>query len=464
MPDLPLYFFAFIVLIGVLIVVHEFGHFIVARYCGVKVLRFSVGFGKVLWSRRFGKDQTELTLCVLPLGGYVRMLDEREMEEGSSIPPEELSRAFNRQSVGRRSAIVAAGPLMNLLLAFIVYWLLFMAGGDALRPVLGEPLPDTPAFVAGIQNGDIVLLVDDAPVTTMEDFHWRLLRHASRAAGASVALTVETETSERAVRHVSTARLEESGWEGNPFEILGIRFFKSQVLPIAGEIEENSPAARSGLKTGDMILAVDGKEVRYFVEFVDLVRAAPGKLLRVEVEREGEILTLELVPENNNGVGRVGLGVAKAEAEKVDSSRFRVFVRYGVLEAVVKAAEETWDKSVFSLSMMGRLILGEVSWKNLSGPVTIADYAGKTASMGLESYLKFMALISISLGLLNLLPIPVLDGGHLLYYVLEIVKGRPLSEQFMLRGQQLGMTLLFVLMGFAFFNDITRILHGFTGN
>lgn len=464
MPDLPLYFFAFIVLIGVLIVVHEFGHFMVARYCDVKVLCFSIGFGKVLWRRHFGKDRTELTLCALPLGGYVRMLDEREMEEGEQIAPEEAHRAFNRKSVGRRSAIVMAGPLMNLFLAFLVYWFLFMSGSEMLRPVLGEPLPETPAFAAGIANGDQVLFVDDEPVTTMEDFHWKLLRHASRAEGKSVALTVEDETGQRFVRHLSVARLEETGWEGNPFELLGVRLFQAQVSPVVGVVEENSPAATAGLRTGDMIRAVEGRPIRHFWEFVEQVRASPGKRLLVEAERSGEILQFRLVPENRNGVGRVGLGVAKTETDKIDSSRFHVFVRYGALEAAGKAVKETWDKSVFSLAMMGRIVLGEVSWKNLSGPVMIADYAGKTASMGLEAYLKFMALVSIGLGLLNLMPIPVLDGGHLMYYAIEAVKGRPLSEQFMLRGQRIGMALLFTLMGFAFFNDITRILQGFTGN
>ncbi|MDR1849042.1 MAG: RIP metalloprotease RseP [Zoogloeaceae bacterium] len=464
MLDLPFYLLAFIVLLGVLVVVHEFGHYIVARYCGVKVLRFSIGFGRILWLRRFGRDQTELTLCALPFGGYVRMLDEREVEEGEQILPEDLPRAFNRQTVGRRSAIVIAGPLLNLFLAFLIYWALFMAGGETLRPILGEAPPDTPAFVAGIQNGDLVRAVNGEPVTTLEDFHWRLLRHASRAAGQSVALAVENEAGQQFVRHISVARLEESGWEGNPFDLLGIRFFRPHTLPVAGEIEANAPAARAGLQAGDRIRRVDGEPIQYFEEFVERVRAAPGKRLLVEVERADELLQFDLVPENRNGIGRVGLGVAKAELEKMTPSRFRVFVRYGVLEAAARAARETWDKSIFSLSMMGRIVLGEVSWKNLSGPIMIADYAGKTASIGLDAYLKFMALVSISLGLLNLMPIPVLDGGHLMYYVVEIIKGRPLSERFMMRGQQVGMTLLFALMAFAFFNDMTRILESFTSN
>ncbi|MDR0673895.1 MAG: RIP metalloprotease RseP [Zoogloeaceae bacterium] len=452
------YLAAFLLLLGVLVVVHEFGHFWVARRSGVKVLRFSVGFGQVLWRRRYGVDQTELTLCAIPLGGYVRMLDGRELEEGETIPEEDLPRAFDRQSVGRRSAIVAAGPLANLLLAILIYWLMFMVGGNALRPILGTPLEDTPAAAAGIRNGDRVLRVESEAVTTLEDFHLRLLRKASQS--ASVALEVADE--QQLTRHVNldTGGLNATGWKGDPFSLLGLKPYQPPFLPVLGEVLAGFPGEAAGLRPDDRVLAIDGVEVTRWQEFVDRVANSPEKPLSMFVERAGEQLTLVATPSREGKIGRLGVSPSAAEVAKVEARlpELYVFVRHNPVEAAYRAVREAWSQSALMLTMMGKMLAGEVSWRTLSGPVGIAEYAGRTARMGPGVYLRFMAIVSLCLGIFNLLPIPVLDGGHLMYHALEVVKGSPLSEKAMLRWQKVGISLLVTLMAFAFFNDLSRLL------
>jgi regulator of sigma E protease len=451
MSSIPFFLLAFIILLGVLVVIHEFGHFIVARMCGVKVLRFSVGFGRVLWRRRFGRDQTEVTLCAIPLGGYVRMVDEREQEEGEQIAPEDLPRAFNRQGVGRRSAIVVAGPLANFLLAVFIYWLMFMVGSDAPRPVLGAPIAETPAAEAGIENGDRVLRVDGEAVTTLEDFHLRLMRQASR--GGRVELEILDRQQSTHIRILDVRRLAEKNWEGDPFVLLGLRLFQPSFAPVIGTVLTGSPGEKAGMKIGDRVLTIEGAAVQTWSEVVDIVRRSPERALRVVVMRSGQEIGLSLTPEKNGAFGRIGVGVSESLL-----SGLHVVVRYGPVDAMGKAVVETWDRSVLTLVMMGKILTGEVSWRNLSGPVMIAEYAGKTARIGLDAYLKFMAIVSLCLGLFNLLPIPVLDGGHLLYHALEVVKGAPMSEKAMAMGQKIGLSLLATLMAFAFFNDFSRLL------
>ncbi len=455
MSQLPFYLLAFIVVLGVLIVVHEFGHYLAARYCGVRVLRFSVGFGRTLWQRRLGKDGTEWAISVFPLGGYVKMLDEREGE----VAPEEQNRAFNRQSVGKRSLIVAAGPFANFVLAIFLYWIVFMLGSNELLPILGTPPASSPAASAGINNGEQVRAVNGQPVATWDDLRWMLLNKAVDHEG--VELEVINDRQEVAFRHLSLAAAGEQGWEGDALERLGIRFFRPNLPPIVGTVKAGSPGAQAGLRAGDEILAIDGVEINAWYDFVMVVRDAAGRSLRIEVLRDGQPVAVDVIPEaiseRGKRIGRIGVGVA----ESTESRReVRVFVRYGVFAAAGKALEETWEKSVFSLVMLGKMLTGEVSWRNLSGPVTIADYAGQSARLGLDYYLKFMALVSISLGVLNLLPIPVLDGGHLMYHMIEVVRGRPLSERAMEIAQQLGLSILFVLMAFAFFNDMNRLFSG----
>ncbi|NJD25498.1 MAG: RIP metalloprotease RseP [Betaproteobacteria bacterium] len=455
MSQFPLYLAAFALLIGVLVVVHEFGHYAAARLCGVKVLRFSVGFGRILWSRRAGADATEWALCAFPLGGYVKMLDERE----EAVAPDEAHRAFNRQGVGRRSLIVAAGPAANFALAILLYWGVFMAGSSELLPVLGAPPAASPAAAAGIANGEQVRAVDGQPVVTWGDLRWMLLQKAVDRDSAE--LEVINARGEIAVRRLYLAAAGEQGWEGDALERLGIRFYRPDLPPVIGKGVAGGPAAAAGLLPGDEILAADGADIATWQDFVLVVREAAGRSLKLEIGRGDTVVTVDVVPEAISERGtRVGkIGVAVAETPE-SARKIRTFVRYGFIDAGAKAFAETWDKSVFSLVMLGKMLTGEVSWRNLSGPVTIADYAGQSARLGLDYYIRFMALVSVSLGVLNLLPIPVLDGGHLLYHAIEVVRRRPLSERAMEIAQQVGLSILVVLMAFAFFNDLNRLFSG----
>ena len=455
MSQLPFYLGAFLVVLCVLIVVHELGHYLAARWCGVRVLCFSVGFGRPLWQRRLGKDGTEWAICAFPLGGYVKMLDEREGE----VAPAERERAFNRQSVGKRSLIVAAGPAANFILAIFLYWVVFMLGSQELRPILGTPPLASPAAFAGIVNGEQVRAVDGETVATWDDLRWILLHKATRQ--ESVELEVINAQHEIALRRLPLAAAGEQGWVGDALVGRGGRFLRPVLAPLVGKVVPASPGEAAGIRAGDEVLAVDGEEVRTWHDFVLRVRAAAGRSVSIELLRDGQVVAVDVVPdaliERGKPVGKIGVAVA----ESPDTTReVRVFVRYGFFAAGAKALGETWDKSVFSLVMLGKMLTGEVSWRNLSGPVTIADYAGQSARLGLDYYLKFMALVSISLGVLNLLPVPVLDGGHLMYHIVEVVRRRPLSERAMEISQRIGVSILFMLMAFAFFNDMNRLFSG----
>jgi len=456
------YLGAFALVLGVLIVFHELGHYLMARWCGVKVLRFSVGFGRPLVCRRFGADQTEWALGGFPLGGYVKMLDEREGEVAAT----ERHRAFNCQPVGKRMAIVAAGPLANLLLAVLIYWFLFFTGMEELRPVLGEPPAASAAAAAGIQNGEVVLKVGGRALVTWQDFRWELVQQAVGGASGEAAenagrVLLEVMDGRRQIhqRSLDLSSLREQGYEGDPLGALGIVFYRPKIAPVLGKIVAGSVAEQAGLLPGDRVVAIDGEVIQLWPEMVQKIRASAGKSLKLQVERDQEVFQVQVVPESaeEHGMffGRIGVGVLDAGLSREE---LMIVVRYGPLEALGKALAETWDKSSFSLVMMGKMLTGEVSWKNLSGPVTIADYAGQSARMGIDYYLKFLALVSISLGVLNLLPIPVLDGGHLMYHMIEIIKRGPVSERVMEIGQQIGLALLLMLMAFAFYNDINRLI------
>ncbi|HXV06940.1 MAG TPA: RIP metalloprotease RseP [Burkholderiales bacterium] len=442
---------AFIVALGLLIVVHELGHYMVARWCGVKVLRFSVGFGTPLWLRRFGPDQTEWVVAAFPMGGFVKMLDEREGE----VAPHERERAFNRQSVYRRFAIVLAGPLANFLLAIAVYWLLFMHGVPGFKPILGAPPPATAAAQAQIAAGETILRVDDQEVRTWQDVRWALLERAVER--QTVTLEVQNEKAEIAFRKLDLSGIEAADLDGDFLAKIGLT--RLPPPPVVGEVTAGKPGEKAGLKPGDRILAVDGKPLATWDDLVAAVAPKGGAPLTLQLRRGADELTVQVTPEtvqqDGKSIGRIWVAPDRAALE-----RQMVEVRYGPLAALGQGAVRTWEVSILSLRMLGRMIVGHVSLKNLSGPITIADYAGQSARMGWVAYASFVALISISLGVLNLLPVPLLDGGHLMYYFIEIIKGRPVSERTLEIGQRIGMVVLFTLMAFALFNDIHRLVGG----
>ncbi|MBL8394906.1 MAG: RIP metalloprotease RseP [Candidatus Accumulibacter sp.] len=449
------YLVAFAVVIGILVIVHEFGHYLAARWAGVKVLRFSVGFGRPLWARRWGRDRTEWTIATFPLGGYVKMLDEREGE----VAAEDLPRSFNRQSVYRRMVIVAAGPAANFLLAIVLYWGLFWYGSAEFKPILGAPVVASPAAMAGIEDGELVLQVGGEKVLTWQEMRWVLLQRAVDQ--EQIDLEVINPRQEISIRRLDVSVVRQSGWEGDALDKLGFRMYRPRLPAVIGRIAADSAADAAGLRAGDEILEIDGQDVASWADVVNAVRESPGRTLQLEVLRQGARLFLAVTPvevvEQGRSIGRIGAAVSDDGHARAE---LMITVRYGPWSALGKAFTETWDKSSFTLLMIGKMISGEVSWRNLSGPVTIADYAGQSAKLGIDYYLKFLALVSISLGVLNLLPIPILDGGHLLYYLVEIIKRGPVSERTMEIGQQIGLTLLLMLMAFAFYNDINRLFSG----
>jgi len=447
---------AFIIALGVLIVVHEYGHYLAARLCRVKVLRFSVGFGRPLLTWRFGADRTEWVVAAVPFGGYVKMLDERE----GPVAAEDLPRAFNRQSVWRRLAIVVAGPVANFLLAIALYWVLFIHGIPGIKPVIGEPPATTAASAAAFAAGDILVKIGDEPVSTWQDARWILLQRAIQKS----AVTIEVR---RAGGSIDWLKLDLSGLspadlDSDFLRALGLTRLQPKLKPVIGELVGSGAAQRAGLKTGDEVVAIGNQRIESWNQVVKTVRSQPGTPMIFEIRRNGKLqppihITPEVMIESGQKVGRIG---AAPLVDRADLAGMIVEVRYGPWESLVKASAKTWETSVFSLKMLGKMIMGDVSLKNLSGPITIADYAGQSAQSGVTSYLLFLALISISLGVLNLLPIPLLDGGHLMYYTIEIFKGRPISERTLEIGQHVGMALLFTLMAFALYNDIARLLVG----
>jgi len=440
---------AFIVALGVLIVVHEYGHYIVARLCGVKVLRFSVGFGRALYARRIGSDQTEWVIAAVPFGGYVKMLDERE----GPVAPHERERAFNRKSVWRRSAIVVAGPLFNFILAVLIYAGLFMYGLPEARPVLATPPAGTIAAATGIANGDTVTSINGEPVATWSDARWQMLQAALQR--QSVRLETIDERNHISVSTIDLREFPASEVDGDVMGRIGLRLYRPTLPAVIERVIAGAPAEKAGLRAGDRVVSADGKPIATWDEFVTAVRAKPGTPITLVVERAGATTTLQVASDPKTRI--IG-----AVARQSDEYMAKMFVRihYGPLDSLWRGVAKTADISVFSLKMLGLMVIGQVSWRNLSGPVTIADVAGQAALMGLTYYIGVIALLSVSLGVLNLLPIPLLDGGHLMYYAIELAKGKPVSERAMELGQRVGLALLLVMMAFAFYNDLNRLLTG----
>ncbi len=450
---------AFLLTLGVLIVIHEYGHYRVAVACGVKVLRFSIGFGRVVFSRRIGKDQTEFVLSALPLGGYVRMLDEREGEVG----PHERERAFNRRPLWQRSAIVAAGPAANLVLAVLLYAAAQWVGVQEPKAVLSAPMAETPAERAGLRSGDWVREWSEdgmnwRPVQSLSDLRWLATDAAMEARRLHLAVSDRQGKGRRELVLDATA-VQARDVDAQLMRRLGLGAPFSE--PLLGEVKADGPAAAAGLRAGDRVLRVDDVPIADAQALRERIRQSvrgdSGVPMRWRVERAGQALDLTVTPKVVPGQGADAAPIGRIEAF-VGQPPETVLVRQGLLDGLATGVERTWNMSALTLKMIGRMIIGQASLKNLSGPLTIADYAGQSVQQGLSYYLAFLALVSVSLGVLNLLPLPMLDGGHLMYYFFEAVTGRPVPERWLDRLQRGGIALLLMMMSVALFNDVARIL------
>ena len=443
---------SFIVALGVLIAIHEYGHFWVARKVGVKVLRFSIGFGKPIWQRNFGDDKTEFVLAAIPLGGYVKMLDERV----EPVEEHELDRAFNRKTLGQRMAVVIAGPLANFMFAIVAYWLLFVIGIPGIKPIVDDVQQNSPFAMAGLMTGDEILSVAGAETPTLQSVRMQIIDEILSQSlvdikvqsSGGVARTIQLDLTETPVDAIS----------GNLLQYLGFTPYRPKLAPIVDTVSPGSAAEAAGILAGDEIIEVDGVLSDDWVAWANYIRERPEKVVNITLIRDGLTLNLDVVPakiEMQNGViGRVGLSPFVPEDFYQDMMATQ---HYGVIKSIGAAIEKTYDMSLLTLKMFGKMITGQASLENISGPISIAQYAGQSAQIGLLSFISFMAIISISLGVLNLLPIPLLDGGHLMYYIVEFFKGSAVSDEAQLFGQKIGMVLLGGLMFLAIFNDISRV-------
>ena len=437
---------AFLLALGPLIIFHELGHYWVARACGVKVLRFSLGMGKVVWSRRFGPDQTEWAVSALPLGGYVQMLDSRDPST-APIDPKDAARDFTRQNVWKRIAIVAAGPTANFLLAIALFAALFVHGTEEPATKLRPMAENTPAYAAGLRGGDSIVAVNGEPVASWGDLRWQMTHLAIDKDEARFDVRAANGSSYAAA--IPQAEIAKTDPEADVMATLGLEVWIG--MPIVGKLVEGGAGERAGLRPGDIVLGADGKTFAHAADFVQAVRAAPGRTMQLQVRRGSQTIALPLTPARDPK----GQGIA---AVQLEPALERVTVQSGPLEAVQKGARRTWEMTVLTFKMIGKIVTGQASLKNITGPIAIADYAGQTARLGLATFLGFIAVVSVSLGVMNLLPIPVLDGGHLLYYSLEVLTGRPLPERITAFAQRAGVALLFMLMALAVFNDLSQRL------
>jgi regulator of sigma E protease len=447
---------SFLVAIGILVAVHEFGHYWVAKKLGFKVLRFSIGFGKPLLMR-VGRDadRTEYCVAAIPLGGYVKLLDERE----GDVAPEELHRSFTRRPVAHRIAVLLAGPAMNLIFAAVVYAILAMVGSQVIKPVVGQVRLDSPAAVAGLQRGDEIVRVGDRAVDDMEALQIALIRQFSD--DGVVPLRVRRDGDERTVTLRVTADRREMTEPGRLLPGLGFDLATWKANTVVQAAPADSAGARAGLRPGDRLLSVDGQPVVNMSDFVSMVSSAPGRDISLEVERGGARLRMVApvarVMEQGRAIGR--LGITLQEGVREWPPGLLEMRRSGPIDAIVGGVEKTWEMSSLTVEMVWRIVTGQVSAKNLNGPISIAEFAGISAYLGVTAFLSFLAIISVSLGVMNLMPVPLLDGGQIVYQLVEAVKGSPLSERAQDFGQRVGIALLVVLMSLAFYNDISRHLN-----
>lgn len=441
--------FFFIIALGILITFHEFGHYWVARKCGVKVLRFSVGFGKPFLRWQPKGHETEFVLAAIPLGGYVRMVDERE----GPVPEEDVPRAFNRQSLGARTAIVAAGPIFNFLLAIFFYWLIFIVGVTGVKPIISDVIDNTPAQEAGFNPGDRIVAIDDTEVTTLEDVTLVLIDKGLTQDFAHI--RVIDELNRERVKRLDLSTLPQHMDNRSLYRGLGF-MLGPRIKPIVNEVIKDRPAYFAGFKSGDEVIMADDEVINDWESWVKYVMVRPNQAIEVLVLRDGQETWLTVTPELDEKSGRGLIGVSVF----IDQSMYdewQAVKHYSVFEALVAGAQKTWDMSILTLRVLGKIVVGDLSTSNLSGPISIAKFAGFTAAEGLVSFLGFLAIVSVSLGVINLLPIPMLDGGHLLYYFVEFVTRRPVSEEVLAIGQRIGIALLLTVMLLAIYNDIIHL-------
>jgi regulator of sigma E protease len=445
--------FGFILAIGILVTVHEFGHFWVARKLGIRVLKFSIGFGKPLFTWHRKNDETEYVLAAIPLGGYVKMLDEREGE----VPSDEQHRAFNRQPLWARSAVVAAGPLINLVFGILLFWVVLMLGETGIRPIVGEVAPQSPAAQVGILPGEEILRINEKATPTWGQV---LYQFASASAGGDEIVLQTRDKDEQLHTHkLAFDAIGDIAEVKNPLKALGIKPDFPKFPPVLDKVVPGKPAEKAGLKPGDRLLEADGTVMENWSEWVTYIQAHPLVPMKMKVRRGVQVVDLELIPDavdvNGRTIGQIGV-VNRHFPERLKP--YRVVYSMGALEAFPAAVTRTWGFSALTLKVMWRMISGQASLKNLGGPITMARAAGNAVDAGLVYFLKLLAFISISLGIFNLLPVPILDGGHLFYFLIEAVTGKEPSEQFMLKGQQVGLALLLTLMVMVFYQDIARLI------
>lgn len=454
---------AFVVTIGTLVAVHEFGHFWVARRLGIRVLRFSIGFGRPLWRRTRGKEPVEYVIGAIPLGGYVKMLDERE----GNVAPADAARAFNRAPVWKRIAVLLAGPAFNLAFAAVAYWVLFLAGMPTLKPVIGDIAPQSIAAEAGLRQEDMILTVGGRAVETREAALIGILQDLVEDGVIDMRVRGIDGAARDVTLHVGADRRRALTEPEALMPGLGFDFWRPRLKADVARLTPDSAAAAAGVEIGDEILAVDGTEVADFDQLVRLVEPNPGRTVTLTVRRGGALLDLPVTigadEVAGRTVGRIGVGPS---GTPIDNGRkleeIRAVERYGPLAALAQSGAKTWETSVFTLRMIGRVVTGDVSFKSFAGPITIAEYSGMAARAAQQEwwvFLNWMALISISLGIINLMPIPILDGGQVLFQLAELVKGRPVSERTLLIGQQIGFAAVIVLMTLVLYNDIARHLN-----